>query len=370
MVNFDWDDVSVPIASTSWNTPSEVLVAQNWWDINSNKLYYFSPFEQYSEDEKTWEVSSIDQDDNIDNKLSQDKNLSTDWKVQKRKEFKSKLKDMLYKAKNEAKDYKKSDNFKAKKKDLKDKKQTIPKDEYSYKILPLANAAWVLWNWWTWYVAPSNASNTFVPWVNYSWCNWKLPCYEQFQTTYNWQTCDVWCVPTAFAMIYWYYDRNWTYPDLITWTAPNVNSSTIESLIKNLWQNYMSTYCSAGVWLTSIGSWMLWIQYAKNLGYTKSSATYCNTNLFSTIKSEINAWRPIIANVTWHALVRFWYFNTTDSTKQIIRVNLWWWAYYNMTDSSGNPYFWSNIDYNINSLYFWWTNRWGITSLIKILISK
>jgi hypothetical protein len=48
---------------------------------------------------------------------------------------------MLYKAKNEAKDYKKSDNFKAKKKDLKDKKQTIPKDEYSYKILPLANAA-------------------------------------------------------------------------------------------------------------------------------------------------------------------------------------------------------------------------------------
>jgi hypothetical protein len=51
-------------------------------------------------------------------------------------------------------------------------------------------------------------------------------------------------------MIYWYYDRNWTYPDLITWTAPNVNSSTIESLIKNLWQNYMSTYCSAGVWLT------------------------------------------------------------------------------------------------------------------------
>jgi hypothetical protein len=171
-------------------------------------------------------------------------------------------------------------------------------------------------------------------------------------------------------MIYWYYDRNWTYPDLITWTAPNVNSSTIESLIKNLWQNYMSTYCSAGVWLTSIGSWMLWIQYAKNLGYTKSSATYCNTNLFSTIKSEINAWRPIIANVTWHALVRFWYFNTTDSTKQIIRVNLWWWAYYNMTDSSGNPYFWSNIDYNINSLYFWWTNRWGITSLIKILISK
>jgi hypothetical protein len=46
----------------------------------------------------------------------------------------------LYKAKKEAKDYKKSDDFKTKRKDLKDKKQTVPKEEYSYKILPLANA--------------------------------------------------------------------------------------------------------------------------------------------------------------------------------------------------------------------------------------
>lgn len=42
MVNFDGDDVSIPIASTSGNTPSEVLFAKNGSDGSDNKLYYFN----------------------------------------------------------------------------------------------------------------------------------------------------------------------------------------------------------------------------------------------------------------------------------------------------------------------------------------
>lgn len=364
MVNYDWDDVSVPIASTSWNTPSEVLLAQNWWDVNSNKLYYFSPFEQYSEDEKTWEVSSIEQDDNIDNKLAQDKNLNADWKAKKRKEFQSELKNKLSKAKNEAKDYKKSDDFKTKRKDLKDKKQTIPKDEYSYKILPLANATL------TGYIPPT-ASNIIISWSEYWTCKWKLPCYSQFNTTYNWVICAVWCVPSAYWMIYWYYDRNGTYPNLIAWTASTTNDSTTNTMLKSLW-TYLLTTCSWSEWLTSSTNLIKWIQYAKDKWYANSSAlkvTWTVSNLFSAIKSSIDLNRPIMANTTTHAMVAYWY--NSASWNPIIRLNLWWWQtmYQYWTDWI-TKYYYSSIDFNMNWLYYDNADKWRITSLVRVTISN
>jgi hypothetical protein len=43
--------------------------------------------------------------------------------------------------KKEAGDYKKTDDFKNKRQELRDKKQAIPKDEVSYKILPFGDYA-------------------------------------------------------------------------------------------------------------------------------------------------------------------------------------------------------------------------------------
>lgn len=373
LVNFDWDDVSVPIASTSWNTPSEILLAQNWWNTDDNKLYYFSPFEQYSENEKTWDISSIEQNDIIENKaITQDNNFSKDIKTKKLKEFKSKLKDRLSKAKNEAKDYKKSDDFKAKKKELKEKKQTIPKEEFSFKILPLANATTISWTTLTWYVAPT-ASNIFVSWNEYwTTCKWKLPCYNQFDSTYNWSNCKVWCVPTAYWIIYWYYDRNWTYPDLVTWTASTLNDTISNTMIRKLW-DYLLTTCSWSAWWTNSSNLTKWIQYARDKWYANSYAMYYWTannvsQLFNVIKTEVNGNRPIMANTSWHAMVAFWYNST--SWNPIIRLNLWWGWISQIIWTNWLPYNYSEIDYNMNWLYFKWVDNKAITSLVKINISK
>lgn len=373
MVNFDWDDVTVPIASTSWNTPSEVLVAQNWGNKDDNKLYYFSPFEQYSENEKSWEISSIDPVDNIDSELSKDTKLTKEQKQEKRKEHRNELKNRVIKAKNEASDFKKSDDFKNKIKDLRDKKQSIPKEEFSYKILPFgdyANADEPV-NWWTnWYVAPA-ASNKFIPWVSSVWnCYWPTPCYQQFDTTYWWVSCKSWCSPTAIWIIYWYYDRQLTYPDLIPWTANYINDYNSTTMIKAVWVK-MNTYCTWWQWATSSSYYTKWIEYAIDKGYTKSTATkytWTVSSLFTTIKTEINAWRPIMVNNATHSMAAYGYNSTTWSP--IIRVNMWWWPTSEIRWTNLIYYKTSSIDYNMNSLYYNWANKTPISNIVKIYISK
>lgn len=369
MVNFDWDDVIIPIASTSWNTPSEVLIAQNWWTSDDNKLYYFSPFEQYWENENSWEVSSIDPVDNKDQELAQDTKLTKDEKKEKRKEFKTELKNKIIKAKKDAWDYKKTDDFKGKLKEIYEKKLTIIDDEKFKNKSLLASD---LWNWWTWYIPPAYASNRFVVWNYYSGCSWKTPCYAQFPTTYNNTNCNVWCMWTAYAILFWYYDRKWIFPNLVSWTAPNVNDTTIINLISDLWHNYMWTICNNWAWRTSVNNWRIgWVNYAKNKWYTNTVWTSFNSNIFTNIKSEIELNRPVILWNWDHAMVWFWYYNSTiNPNYQIVRVNLWWWWNYNMTDVNWNIYFWSNIDYNLGSLYYNWTNQPWINTLTKIVISN
>jgi len=71
-------------------------------------------------------------------------------------------------------------------------------------------------------------------------------------------------------------------------------------------------------------------------------------------------------------MVWFGYYNTTDTTKQIIRVNLGAGSLYNVTTSttSTTPYYGSNIDYNINALYYSFKNQPWITSLVRLIISQ
>lgn len=106
LVNIDWDDVSVPIASTSWVWPAEILELKNW-NTKNNKLYYFWAFDQYIEDLNNWDVLSINPNDDIENKLLNFQNLDKIELKQKEKIAKYELKQKLKDLKKEAKEYKK-----------------------------------------------------------------------------------------------------------------------------------------------------------------------------------------------------------------------------------------------------------------------
>ncbi|MFA5917297.1 MAG: hypothetical protein WC850_03645 [Candidatus Gracilibacteria bacterium] len=370
MVNFDGDDVTVPIASTSGNTPSEVLIAQNGGSKEDNKLYYFSPFDMYGENTKTEEVSSINPVDNINKTLEQDTKLTKEQKEEKRIEHRNELKNTIIKAKKEAGEYKKTEDFKGKLNELKENKQSIPNEEFSYKILPMANAT-IPGVGGTGYVPPSNASNTFVLGNAYSGCNGKLPCYNQFTTTYNGSSCAVGCVPTAYATLFGYYDRKGTFPNLIAGTASTLNSTDIQTLMSTLGQSYMSTICSGAEGLTSTTNGMNGgVNYAKSKGYANTIGTAFTTNIFSNIKTEINASRPVILGNGSHAMVGYGYYSTTDTSKQIIRVNLGYGPLYNVTNAGGTVYYGSSIDYNVSSLYYNSSTQPGISTLVKIIVSN
>lgn len=373
MVNFDGDDVSIPIASTSWNTPSEILIAQNWGKTEDNKLYYFNPFEQYSENTKNGEVSSIDPKDNIDSSLKQDTKSTEKEKEQKRKDFKKKLKERLDTNKKEVGDYKKTDDFKQKKKELKEKKLTIPNDEVWMKILPFANAT-------AGYVAPTASDKFIASAVSWTTCKWNTPCYDQYTFSYNWGSCYSGCTPTAVWIVYWWYDRMWTYPDLVTWVANYTNDTTVNWMIWSIKTN-MGTTCvynsTSGyyLWSTSSNNYYKAQQYGIDKWYKNTKAVYitgATSTLFNTIKSEIDAGRPIVINnrsvLDWgHSMVAFGYNSTT--WMPIARLNMGWW--YNVISSTTwVSYNLSNIDYNLNSMYYNWAYQPAINSLITIKISK
>ncbi|NDK07811.1 hypothetical protein EOM39_01025 [Candidatus Gracilibacteria bacterium] len=376
MVNFDGDDVTIPIASTSGNTPSEVLLAQNGGEEKDNKLYYFSPFDMYGENTKKDEISAIDPVENIDNQLNLDTKLTKEEKQEKRKTLKLALKEKISGMKQEVREYKNTKDFKEKRQELRNKKQAISKEEVSYKILPLVEYANAQAGSGTFggsgYIAPSNASNTFVSGLNYSGCNGKTPCYDQVRdVNYNGQTCAVGCVPTAYAIVFGYYDRKGTFPNLITGTAPNTRNTTIDNLEKLLGQSYMSTVCDGDEGKTYETNGMSGaISYAKSKGYVNTIGTRFTTNLFSNIKTEINASRPVILGNGSHAMVGYGYYNTTDTSKQIIRLNLGYGPLYYVANAGGTIYYGSSIDFNINSLYYNKSTQPGISSLVKMIISN
>lgn len=361
MVNFDWDDVVIPIASTSGNTPSEVLSAKNGSKVEENKFYYFDPFKQYAESKINENVSSIDpQDDFTKNSWSEKNSL------QEKQNHNKSLKENILKAKIEAKEYKKSGEFKKIKKELKDKKQTNGKEEVSFKYLDMAVADEGS-SWWTWYTPPSS-STIYITWNSTSNCWSRTPCYNQYKSTYNWKDAYSWCAPTAVAIIYWYYDRTFSsnttnYNDLVpglatdisNLTSPDINiKNMIDSLKTYMWSYYVY---KADKWYystaTNISNIPQAINYAKNKWYTNSTAVSSNwntTTLFSLIKTEINSWRPVIANSTTHSMVAYWYNST--SWLPIIRVNMWWGPSNYLTWTNWVQYKYSNIDYNMNSIYY------------------
>ncbi len=336
MVNFDWDDVSIPIASTSGNTPSEVLVAKNWDTDNSNsKLYYFNPFEQYAENEVSWNVSSIDPQDDFSDSSSWSLKANSLWKSQEKTKKNKLLKDKVLKAKDEAKKFKKSDEFKKLKKELKDKKQTNWKDDkVSFKYLDMAMAG----------SSQIINGSTYITWSSTTNCNSRVPCYRQFTYNYSSWSCLSWCSPTAIAMLFWYHDRIGNYPKLIDWTAKDyIIWSTTDINITNMINSirwYINTVCVNWQWSSTWTNMTQAYKYPVSKWYINTLAyrwTWTPTALMTIIKSEINKWNPIIINTIRHSVTWYWYNNTTGS--EFVRVNYWWWNWW-----------YSNIDVNINSI--------------------
>jgi len=306
------------------------------WDEQEMKNYYFSPFDIYSENTLTWEVLALDPKYAIKEEK---------WDI---KEQKQALKNQLKEAKASAKEFKKSDKFKELKEEIKDQILTVPKQEFSFNMLDMSYAATYTSPW---------ASNVFVPgWQSSSSCIGATPCYNQFSTTYYWESCLSGCLPTAFGIIYGYHDRNW-YPWLISWTAPMTNSYAVNQMIKTIGIDTQTKCNSNSTKNEAITSTILayrWEIYAQNHGYPNANAnldTFFTTNaqIFSKTKSEINSFRPVIINTDSHSMVGFWYKST--GTSKIVRMNMWWgWT------AQTSWYNWSNIDQNLDSIYYYNSN--------------
>lgn len=359
IVNIDGNDVWVPIASTTWATPSEALTEK--WQEKNTKMYYFWPFEQYSENTISWDVYSIDPSD-YDNSLDTNKKISNQERSLKLNSQKENIKDKFNKAKNEAINFKKSPEFKYKKEEIKKMKDSIPESEFAMKLLPMSYADEWLPNS-NWYTPPS-ASNVFLPWWSSSTiCNWATPCYSYFPVN----NCKSWCSPVAVWILYGYYDRQQLAPDLVPWTAWLVNDYNINTMITSI-RSLIKTNCS---WWTNAENIPLSIQYAKDKWYSKSTSIYSwvksTETIFSKIKEEIDANHPIIIWNNTHSMVAFWY---NSNINNIVRVNLWWGWTSNIIWTNGITYKTSNIDYNINSMYYNNASQPSINHYVTFNIKK
>lgn len=387
LVNSDWNDVAVPIASTSWIWPWELLSLQNESKINkknkdnktnkksNNKLYYFWPLEQYSIDEENEEFISINPQDDIEQILESDKTLKKEDKEKEIKNKKRELKTRVDGYKIKAKEYKKSDDFKKHKEEIKDEILKMPKEEFVFEKLDMAFADLPEWTNWT-YVSPWT-SDIKIPWNSTSDCTSRTPCYKQFQTTYGSTTCSSWCAPTAVAILFWYYDRNW-FSDLVIWTAPT--SQTMDSVSKWLVNSVAGkiwTYCDSWEWKTSVSNIINAKQYAIDKGYKNTTSSFISwtiSTLFSNIKTEINSWRPVISNIIYqkdwkqrgHTTVIYWY-KSSPTNSNIVLMNMWWWT---LPVDWLNTYTYSSINQNLSSVYYFWSNNKPVTSIVKFTIKQ
>lgn len=361
LVNIDWDDVAIPIASPSGVWPGEILSLKlNEFSQASkkadDKLYYFSPFEQYIENKVNDEIISIKAEDNIDSQLETFKkeeqlriktendlknwisfkdwlikkfeedmtkeeffiemeelekenlelekilsNINVDDKVLeiKKLEIKEWLKEKLANSKTKAKEFKKTREFKEQKNLIEDQILTIPDTKFIMENLDF---------WYASYNSPWE-SNEYVDWRMYynNTCHWKTPCLVQ---TFEAMYCDkndnrnpcvpikcnvAWCVPTALWIIFWYYANR----DMLNWFPKWwKNTKDIEREIAYLWKLIWTT-CdktdSAGTQLYRVEDSL---QYLKLLWYANSKINYyrnIGTDIvFNKVKEEIKESRPIL----------------------------------------------------------------------------
>lgn len=322
MVNLDGNDVLIPEGSTSGKATFEVLSERQLKKntTTNNKLYRLGILEQYISNNKT--ISAIDLLDDTDT-------LKLKLKKEKIREFKNS-----------------KDSFERKKNFKNNQVSTVE------ATAPTWTVNFPIWG----------STNVFVPWSTTLDCPSRTPCYNQFTTKYNNQSCANWCAPTAWAIVMWYHDRNTKQSLVAGSVAPMINTSIANAMALNI-ATHMQTTCTTSqqgsTIITNIASG---INYAKNNGYPSSYSLY-NTNttllpILTNIKNEINAGRPVIVTVAnsnvWHALVAYGYSNLIGSN--MIRVNYGWWPN------------WSNKDVNISWIYINNANTIPVTWVITYVI--
>ena len=200
-----------------------------------------------------------------------------------------------------------------------------------------------------------------LPWTSLWTCGGPLPCYNQFSQSYNGTICLSWCGPTALAIIFGYYDRNGAFPNLLPCV---VASSTIADIsMVNSIRGYMWTVCSGWEWATGFWNLGLGMQYARNRGYTNSAngilTSWTVWAMMLKVKAQINAGKPIIVNygtaTIWHIMAAYGFQTNAAPTPDDIHVNFWWWGQYpdkylpsawaitSAQAGNGNPVIWMNL---------------------------
>jgi len=366
IVNIDGNDAGVPISSTIGSWPAKVLTRE--WEENHTKMYYFGPIVQYSKNEKTGEVFSID---------PQDYHTERKDAPENQKYLQEKFQEDL----QAAIDFKNSSEFQEQVEELRRERQSIPKDEFarSMKVLDMSYADLPIEND-NGYVKPT-PTNKHITWISNPGCGSTIPCYHQHYEYYeSGKNCASGCGPVAVAMVFAYYDRN-GYPNLIpnmqapaNWQTSSWNNSTIEPIV-NAVRWYMGTYCQKKKpndvpdadykysWATPANQIKNAIKYAKLPGkYPNSTSQYSyyktKAQVYDKLKEEVNANRPIVLNTPNHVFV--WYGYYTGNSPKIIRVNMGWWEQKYIKDTNEELHSTAHINYNIDSIYYNKENKWGV----------
>jgi len=207
IVNVDWDDIDIPVASPSDIPPSQTLTQKSGTNKKELQFFYFSPFDIYSKNSVTGQINAINPQDNP---MEEDifENITKEKQEIQKKEQEEFLKIKFLWHMQYWKEYRNSDNF-----------QKIKENIQKYSITPSGSPGTEVKNGWK-----------YVKWTNSSDCNSRIPCYKQhWYTTYlseNWAACYNWCSPVAAAMIFAYHDKELNYPELFkNKVAPMTNVS-------------------------------------------------------------------------------------------------------------------------------------------------
>ncbi len=270
-----------------------------WKYNNSNKLYYYSPFDQYIESR---EIEKIHNGVNI---LSESTSVEMiDPKRQQELSVSDKQTELTQK------------------KDQSKKARRSGKIKFDEDMSTLSSKA-------TGTVAVDVPGSSYT-----SNCNSAVPCYNQPAVTYGGTSCVGGCGPTAMAIIFGYYDRKWTFPNLYGNSSVVALDITPDASIIQTIGGYMGTYCVSNGAATEFWKLGLGMQYARDRGYTnaKNGVYYSSTPgvMITKVRTEINAWRPLIVNYRndikseGHIMVAYGY----QTLPNMIHVNFWNGAYY------------------------------------------
>lgn len=301
---------------TTIDTESRIMEAGTYGTANyerlvdgkvsqKNRLYYYSPFDQYIErdDGKTTTVDMIDPEKQ--SKQSSEERIS-----------------LLKSEKESRKEMRKGGKI------LFDKSETIPMSTFS---------SWTPSFSKTTATSLASSSSTMVDVLHMPatpGCSSALPCYQQFRQTYGSSVnCASGCSPNAMTIIFGYYDRMNIFPNLFPWVM--ASDVSVDQNIENTVRTYMQTACSGAVngeWNTTPWVIRFGLQYAQTHGYPNTPlGTYSFSSLsvlMAWVITEINWARPLVVNfqnATYgHSLVAYGYNSTGNSSTDQLHVSYGW----------------------------------------------